>query len=187
MWSLKHGPISVYPEQLGSVLSSRSTSPRPRVCRREVNPRNLRSLDYSPSSEHQYNLTTYQFTHQEMDCTKVRMALLNIRFISNKTFAINEPILSHELDLLFMTETWLNAGELGPHSEVCPKDYNFFNMTWSVGRGGGLATIYRNNFKCRLLATELFSSFEVQLFKMDGCNPLLCIHVYRPPPTPQVQ
>ncbi len=85
----------------------------------------------------------------------MRMVLLNIRSISNKTFAFNEQILSHELDLLFMTETWLNAGELGPHSEVCPKDYIFFNMTLSVGRGGGLATIYRNNFKCCLLQVQV--------------------------------
>ncbi len=77
--------------------------------------------------------------------------------------------------------TWLNAGELGPLSEVCPTGYTFFNTTRSVGRGGGLATIFRNNLKCRLLASELFSSFEVQLFQMDGCNPLLFILVYRPP------
>ncbi len=183
-WSLKRDAVSVYPEQLGSVLSSRSTSPRLRVCRRGVNPRHLRSLDYSPSSEQQqHNPTTYhhQSTHQETDSTKVRMALLNVRSISNKTFAINEHILSDKLDLLFMTETWLNAGELGPLCEVCPTDYNFFNTTRLVGRGGGLATIFRNNLKCRLLASELFSSFEVQLFQMEGCNPLLCILVYRPP------
>ncbi len=181
-WSLKRDVVSVYPEQLGSVLSSRSTSPRLRVCKRGVNPRHLRSLDYSPSSDQQqHKPTTYhhQSTHQETDSTKVRMALLNVSSISNKTFAINEHILSNKLDLLFMTETWLNAGELGPLSEVCPTDYNFFNTTRSVGRGGGLATIFRN--KCRLLASELFSSFEVQQFQMEGCNPLLCILVYRPP------
>lgn len=63
------------------------------------------------------------------------------------------------------------------------KIITFFNMSISVGRGGGLATIYTNNLKCHLLASELFSSFEVQIFKMDGCNPLLCILVYRPPNT----
>lgn len=75
------------------------------------------------------------------------MALLNVRSISNKTLAINEQILSYKLDFLFMTETWLSAGKLSALSEVCLKGFNFFNSTRSVGRGGGLATIYRNNLK----------------------------------------
>lgn len=138
------------------MLSLRSTSPRLRVRRRGVNRCNLRLLDYSSLSESQHPTTSYhRSTHHETDSTEVKMALLNVRSISNKTFAINEQILSHELDLLFMTATWLSAGELGPLSETCPKDYNFFNTPRSVGHGGGLATIYRNNLNCRLLTSVL--------------------------------
>lgn len=123
---------------------------------RGVNLCNLCSLDYSLPLEPQHNLTAcyHQSTHQETDCTEVKMALLNVRSISNKTFTTNEQILSDGFDFLFMTETWLNASELGPLTEVCPKDFNFFNMTC----GGGLATIYRSKFKCCPLVRELFSS-----------------------------
>jgi len=29
---------------------------------------------------------------------------------------------------------WQNAGELGPLTEVCPKDYTFFNTIWSADK-----------------------------------------------------
>ncbi len=49
------------------------------------------------------------------------------------------------------------------------------------GHGGGLATVFRNSFKCRLLSVDASFSFEAQLLKMDLNGPLLCVLVYRPP------
>lgn len=54
-----------------------------------------------------------------------KMALLNVRSISNKTFLINDFFSSHDMDLLFITETWLNCNELGPLAEAAPDDCNF--------------------------------------------------------------
>lgn len=96
------------------MFSLRNTSPRLRICRCGVNPHNFHLLDYSQSSELQH----HRFSSQGLDSTITRVELLNVRSISNKTFAI----LSHELDL-FMTETWLNAVELCPVS----KGFNFLN------------------------------------------------------------
>ncbi|XP_005749552.1 RNA-directed DNA polymerase from mobile element jockey-like, partial [Pundamilia nyererei] len=40
----------------------------------------------------------------------ISMALINIRSLSNKTFLLKDFFSSHELDFMFLTETWLHAG-----------------------------------------------------------------------------
>ena len=49
-----------------------------------------------------------------------------------------------QLDVLFITETWLNANDLTPLGELCPPHCGFLNAHRASGRGGGLATIFNN-------------------------------------------
>lgn len=49
------------------------------------------------------------------------------------------------------------------------------------GRGGGVATIFKNCFKCRLISVEKFERFEAQVFKVDLTRPVICALIYRPP------
>ena len=50
------------------------------------------------------------------------------------------------------------------------------------GRGGGTATVYRNDFKCKQCAVSSpSSSFEVTLFEVGRSDPVLCAVIYRPP------
>ncbi len=109
------------------------------------------------------------------------MALLNARSIVNKTFLINDFILSRGLDFLFVTETWLNVDEIDPLFEMAPESFNFLSTPREKGRGGGVATIFKKCFKCRMCSVGCYSSFEVQLFKIDLVNPVLCALIYRPP------
>lgn len=62
-------------------------------------------------------------------------------------------IRKHDLDFLFISETWLNVGEMSPLIELSPHGCSYW-------RGGGLACVFRNNFKCRLLSTKSYQSFE---------------------------
>lgn len=74
---------------------------------------------------------------QPSDLVTVKMALINTRSLINKTFIINDFFVSHELDFIFMMETWLNIGELDPLIETSPCDCNFLSSPRTVGRGGG--------------------------------------------------
>lgn len=49
------------------------------------------------------------------------------------------------------------------------------------GRGGGLAAVFKDSFKCRLLPTDTYLSFELQLFVVEFESPVLFAVVYRPP------
>lgn len=90
-----------------------------------------------------------------------KSALLNARSLVNKTFVLKEFITDHDLDFLFITETWMKVGDLSPFSELVPADYYYYNGPRPAGRGGGLAIIVKESFRpqCRLLYTSTFSSF----------------------------
>lgn len=90
----------------------------------------------------------------------VRAALVNARSLVNKTFILKELFSEYNLDFLFVTETWLNVGELSPFSELLPPDCTYFNSPRTTGRGGGLAVIFKEKYNCRLLSMITCSSFE---------------------------
>ncbi len=48
------------------------------------------------------------------------LALINARSLANKTFIINDYFVSHELDILRVTETWLNEGNISVLLELMP-------------------------------------------------------------------
>lgn len=55
---------------------------------------------------------------------------------------------------MFITETWIAIGDMSPFSELIPRDCTFFNTPRSLGRGGGLVSIFKEKFNCRLISTE---------------------------------
>lgn len=48
----------------------------------------------------------------------IRLALINVCSLKNKTFILNEFIRARNLDFLFITETWLNAGNMDALGEL---------------------------------------------------------------------
>lgn len=159
--------------QIPARLASRSISAKTVLSRGGVDSACLRSLCFNG---HISTSSTTRFL-------PVKIALINARSVANKTFILNDIIASHELDILFVTETWLRTGDLSPFTELCPPQWGFLNSPRISGRGGGLATVFKNIFKCKILPVKNYSSFEVQLFKLANClqTPLLCALVYRSP------
>ncbi len=70
------------------------------------------------------------------------MALINAHSVVNKTFLLNYFYSSHNLDFLFITESWIKVGDLTPFSDLIPADCTFFNSPRLSGRGGGIVTIF---------------------------------------------
>lgn len=62
-----------------------------------------------------------------------RLTLINVRSLSNKTFILHEFFKAKELDLLFLTETWVCNGDLIPFSESVPQNCDFFKQTQTNG------------------------------------------------------
>jgi len=126
-------------------------------------------------------LSAVSSSNLPVELTTVQMALINARSVVNKTFILNDYYVSSGLDFLFITETWLNDADMSPIAELVPNGCSYLSTSRSNRRGGGLAVIFNNKMKCKLLPVETFMSFEVQLMKIDLPLPVLCALIYRPP------
>lgn len=82
---------------------------------------------------------------------------------------------------MFITETWLTENDLSPISELLPTNCGFFSCPRKSKKGGGVAVIFKNSFKCRQIPAESFDSFEAMLCKVESPCSLLIAVIYRPP------
>ena len=125
-------------------------APSPRLRRGGVNLQSLRPVGWAP--------------RKESEPASLRIALVNARSLGNKTFILNDFFKTQKLDLLCLTETWLRAGELSPFAELLTLDCSYINSPRTTGRGGGLASVFKNCFKCKQLLEAQYSSFELNVF-----------------------
>uniref|UniRef100_A0A8C1UC21 Reverse transcriptase domain-containing protein n=1 Tax=Cyprinus carpio TaxID=7962 RepID=A0A8C1UC21_CYPCA len=139
-----------------------------RICKRHSVKENLRPLARNVIS-------------QQSGLNTLRVALINTRSLTNKTFILKDFFISHSLDFLLLTETWVKPGDNSAFTELLPPRCGFFSSPRVSGRGGGVATVFKDNFKCRLLSINDYSCFELQLFLIEFTLPVLCAVVYRPP------
>ena len=71
----------------------------------------------------------------------LKFVSLNIRSLENKTTSLFDLIVSQNIDVLALTETWLCCGDNAVLNELLPPGYVDREM-----RGGGVALIYKRHF-----------------------------------------
>lgn len=107
-----------------------------------------------------------------------RLALVNVRALTNNTFLLNYFLTSRDVNLMLMSEACLHVGESSPFSELLPRGHLFFSSLRTSGRGGGLVTVFKSTFSCSRLPLDSLSTFEVQTFVISFDTPILCATVY---------
>ena len=120
------------------------------------------------------------------------MAFLNPWSACNKTTAINDFLTSNDLDLLAMTESWLQSdNDSKPHRvkkhEMLPSNYQMIYIPRPEGRrGGGVAVIFKQTILVKVMD---YSKCRTNQFEYIICAVTICksvirlIIVYRPDPT----
>ena len=76
-----------------------------------------------------------------MQSKHLNFVCLNIRSLKNKTTSLFEFIVSQNLDVLALTETWLCNGDNIILNELLPPGYDIQHVDRGM-RGGGVALIY---------------------------------------------
>lgn len=117
---------------------------------------------------------------------KLKVGLLNSQSVSSKTTDIYECITENGFDIFIITETWLREkGDEPTIIDMIPPGFSFINSPRKTGRGGGIAVIYRSNFKLQRISEKtMMSSFECLALSLTvnrKTTKILCI--YRPPPS----
>ena len=118
---------------------------------------------------------------------------LNIRSIRNKTLSLYHFIVSQNVDVLALTETWLCDGpdDLIVINNSVPPGYHIHCVNRQHKRGGGVALIYKKDITFKdeqLTSIDRFSQFEL----LDCCIKINKIStrvvvVYRPPIAGNIQ
>ena len=78
-----------------------------------------------------------QFRHISQVCR-----ILNIRSLKNKTTSLFDFIVSQNIDVLALTETWLCCGNNAVLNELLPPGYDIGHVD-RERRGDGVALIYK--------------------------------------------
>lgn len=125
---------------------------------------------------------TCQFASDNRDLSErphsARFALFNTLSIANKAFILNDLFTKEHIDFLFLTETWQREMDYTHLNELCPPDCSVFGTPRVLRRGGGLALVYRDRFCCRLMNSDSFDSFELQMTKVGNTDSLYCVLIY---------
>ena len=106
--------------------------------------------------------------------------MLNAKSINNKTEAVVDFIHEHKLDVLCVTETWLQASDSFTTNSVTPNGFSIVSNPRLNRRGGGVATIIKNDLCCKRLANVCCSTFEALLVKITSSTKSFAIAtIYR--------
>lgn len=117
------------------------------------------------------------------------LAHLNVRSLKNKLPEIETLLYNSNLDLLTLSETWLNSST--QDTIVALQNYNFYRhdrvAQHAQSRGGGVATYISTHYSTNSdkYAHINFSnhSIESQVLHISKCNnkTAVIVNIYRPP------
>lgn len=94
-------------------------------------------------------------SHGDNVFNTLKLALLNIRS------SINDFIIKHNLDLMFLTETWLDQNNSAAVLiESTPPNFNFMREAGVHKKGGGVAILYNDSLQCKQISYGTFASLE---------------------------
>jgi len=117
--------------------------------------------------------------------TSLKYGLLNARSVNNKTESVVDFMLEHKLQILCITETWLNIDHSFTTNNVTPNGFNIVSSPRLNKRGVSVAVIIDKDIQYKRLANVCFSTFEVLLLHVTSFAKSFAITtIYRTPGPP---
>lgn len=113
------------------------------------------------------------------------MGLINAHSVRNKTTALVDQIMDHDLDFIAFTETWLRttAEDGDAIRSLTPAGYSFSHIPRTgPSRGGGVAILHKSNIKISSTSTWKAKSLESMIATLNAsCASVKLVVIYRPP------
>ena len=99
----------------------------------------------------------------------------------NKTTSIADFVIDHDVDILFITETWLAHDDSVVIGELTPFGYSFLNHPRCTSNHGGIGILFKASLKlCVKLMDFNADTFEYVCIT-NGSNSTAFAVIYRPP------
>lgn len=106
---------------------------------------------------------------------------LNVQSLTNKSDVVSQLVVDRSLDVLSLTETWHSASDDVRLRLAVPDGYAAVDVARSIGRGGGVAVIFRKHLHCRQLPLPTCTTFEALCVRLTTTSgPVVLLNIYRP-------
>ena len=113
-----------------------------------------------------------------------KLCLLNARSVCNKADYFIDYVTDHDIDVLCITETWLQRDNTASVSTITPRGYLFEHVARSNQRGGGVGFLFTASFTLdhsKVWPTSSFECIDIQLRCNAIPSTLRLFVIYRPP------
>ena len=99
----------------------------------------------------QVNITRQLAFRREQSAKMIMMVILNCRSVANKRLSIADFIITRDVDITALTETWLSHdNDKQILHDLLPLGYSILQVSRSSGRrGGGTALLFKSNLKVK--------------------------------------
>ena len=113
----------------------------------------------------------------------LQFARVNPCSVRNKTADISNYVLTNDIDVVLMTETWLTSGDAVKHAELTSGGFNLKDNPRPSGRtGGGVGVLFKTGIQCKVLSSGELNFFEYGNYELLCQKTKVDVHViYRPP------
>ena len=108
--------------------------------------------------------------------------LLNTRSVRNKSTLLCDYVSESNVDLAFLTETWLKPSDSAVVNDLVPPGYGYIGVCRSNKRGGGVGILNKKSYTLKKAPVKRFATFEhVDVTLTQTSQSLRAIVIYRPP------
>ena len=104
--------------------------------------------------------------HQETR-KATKLGLLNARSLRSNSNIMCDYVLEHDIDILFLTKTWLTPNDEIVTQAIIPEGYILEHIPGSTRREGGVGVLFKNTIRlesAKMWHAESFECVEVVLF-----------------------
>lgn len=116
----------------------------------------------------------------------VKFALWNARSINNKIASLTDMVIKRHLDVVAISETWLHGDSrddiITNQIKQSLRGYEIAHIPRKSSKGGGVALLFKDNFKSNLYEHVSLKSMECMDIHLSyGCSSIRIVIVYRSP------
>ena len=99
---------------------------------------------------------------------ELKFGTVNPMSLNHKSHIILETVLDHKLDILLITETWINDEKADVLGDLISNGYAFKNFPREDCRGGGIGLLSSDNLQINNLSHYNSTSFQYITFTIES-------------------
>ena len=112
----------------------------------------------------------------------LQLALVNSCFVLNKTADIRDYVVSNNIDIVLLTETWLTSSDAVKRADVIPDGIRMTIRGRPAELAVGLVFCLKSGTKCKVVSSGELDSIEYVNYELICQKTNVDVHViYRPP------